>query len=342
MDFKSQRKKDILLYAVDEYIKRPQPITSASLSVKFNDISTATLRNELNALEQMGYLQQLHTSGGRIPTSLAYRCYVNEILSTNKNKLNTTSLQRVKDNYEVKSVNLISTLSSLAKRLSKVTNCPTILVQHGIENLTIVDIKIIPLIQKDALLLVETTAGVIDDNLNLDPNIESDACRDASSYLTEHFKGQTIKYMVDNVAEVCLKAGAQMFEFKTLIDSVTTALQNVVKTKLDISSENTSKMLNNITSSEFDEAKDVLSFLEDGEDVISAVTDSNELNFVIGDENENDKLKGGMMVSAPIVIDGVSIASLALVGPKRVDYGSLAAALKFIINEAENLNRKGD
>ena len=340
MEFKSKRKKDILLYAVDEYIKRPQPITSASLSAKFNDVSTATLRNELNALEQMGYLQQLHTSGGRVPTSLAYRCYVNDILSSNK--LNAKSLKQVKDNYEVKSVNLISTLSSLAKRLSKVTNCPTILVQHGIENLTIVDIKIIPLIQKDALLLVETTAGVIDDNLSLDPDTDIEACRDASTYLTEQFRGKTIKYMVDNVAEVCLRAGAQMFEFKTLIDSVTLALQNVVKTKLDISSENTSKMLDNITSSEFDEAKDVLSFLEDGEDVINAVTDSDELNFVIGEENENDKLKGGMMVSAPIVIDGVSIASLALVGPKRVDYGSLAAALKFIVSQAENINKKGD
>lgn len=337
MEFKSQRKKEILLYAVDEYIKKPQPITSAGLSVKFNDISTATLRNELNALEQMGYLQQLHTSGGRVPTSLAYRCYVNDILSSNQ--LNVDKLQQVKDNYEIKSVNLISTLSSLAKRLSKVTNCPTILVQHGIENLTIVDIKIIPLIQKDALLLVETTAGVIDDNLSINPDIDRDACNDASSYLTEHFKGQTIKYMVDNVAEVCLRAGAQMFQFKALIDSVTTALQNVVKTKLDISTGNTSKMLDNITSSEYDEAKDVLSFLEDGEEVINAVTDRDELNFVIGEENTNDKLKGGMMLSAPIIIDGVSIASLALVGPKRVDYGSLAAALKFIVSQAENLNK---
>lgn len=338
VEFKSKRKQDILLYAVDEYIKKPQPITSASLSIKFSDVSTATLRNELNSLEQMGYLQQLHTSGGRVPTSLAYRCYVNNILTSKT--FNAKSLQQVKDNYEVKSVNLISALSSLAKKLSKVTNYPTILVQHGIENLTIVDIKIIPLIQKDALLLVETTAGVIDDNLSLDPDIDKDACKDASSYLTEQFSGKTIKYMVDNVAEVCLRAGAQMFNFKTLIDSVTAALQNVVKTKLDISSENTTRMLNNITSSEFDEAKDVLSFLEDGDEVINAVGDSSELNFVIGDENQNNKLKGGMMLSAPIIIDGVSIASLALVGPKRVDYGSLAAALKFIVSQAENMSHK--
>ena len=148
--------------------------------------------------------------------------------------------------------------------------------------------------------------------------------------------------MVDNIAEVCLNAGAQMFEFRTLIASVTEALQNVVKTKLDISSANTSRMLENITSSEYDEAKDVLSFLEDGDEVINTVTDSEEFNFVIGDESDNDKLRGGMVMSAPIVIDGVSIASLAVVGPKRVDYRSLATALKFIVNQAENLNKKGD
>ena len=78
-EFKSKRKHDLLLYAVDEFIRSPQPITSSGLSKKFSDVSTATLRNELNALEQMGYLSQLHTSGGRVPTNLAYRYYVNNI-----------------------------------------------------------------------------------------------------------------------------------------------------------------------------------------------------------------------------------------------------------------------
>lgn len=337
-EFKSKRKQDILLYAVDEYIRSPQPITSGSLSSHFTDISTATLRNELNALEQMGFLVQLHTSGGRIPTNLAYRYYVNNIL-TEKN-FNFDNLQKVKNNYESKSVSLISTLSSLARRLSKVTNCPTVLVQTGLENLIILDIKIIPLIQKDALLLVETPAGIIDDNLTLSPDIDRDACKDASDYLTNHFKDKTIKYLVDNIGEVCMRAGAQMYDFKTLIDSVTDALINVVKTRLDVTNESPSKMLSGITQKEYDEAKDILEFLEDENEILSTVN-PDEFDFKIGDEASN-KLKGGMLMSAPIVIDGVNIASLAVVGPKRIDYSSLATALKFIVGQAENLNKKGD
>ena len=338
-EFKSKRKQELLLYAVDEFIKSPQPITSAGLSKKFTDISTATLRNELNALEQMGYLSQLHTSGGRVPTNLAYRYYVNNILQSKK--LDAESLEKVKENYENKSVSLLTTLTSLAKRLSRVTNCPTVLVQSGLENLTIVDLKIIPLIQKDALLLVETVAGIIDDNLSLSPDVDREACAEASTYLTGHFKGKTIKYMVDNIGEVCMRAGAQMYQFKSLIDSVADALLKVVETKLDITNENPSKMLNSITQYEYDETKDILEFLENGDEVLNTI-DSEKFDFKIGDENSSNKMKGGMVMSAPIVIDGVNIGSLAVVGPKRIDYSSLATALKFIVGQAENLNKKGE
>lgn len=334
IDERSKRKRDIVIKAVDEYIRSAQPITSGQLNVHFKDISSATIRNELNALESMGYFKQLHTSGGRIPTSLAYKEYVNSLLECDK--LNYDNIKKVISNYENKSVSLISTLSTLAKRLSKVTNCPAVLVQHGLQNLTIENIQIVPLIQKDALLLVETNAGIIDDNMSLDPNIDRPACIEASDYLTKHFKGQTIGHMIENINDVCLKAGAQIIQFKDLIESVAESLINVIQTKCDVTNENPAKLLDGLNKNEFDEAKSVFEFLEDSENVIDVVkADNNELNFTIGDD-QNEKLKGGMLMSAPIVINGVSVASLALVGPKRIDYANVAAALKFIVNQIDN------
>jgi len=333
-DEKNKRKREILLTSVDEYIRTAQPITSGGLNIHFKDISSATIRNELNALESMGYFKQLHTSGGRVPTALAYKEYVNSLLEGDK--LDYQSIEKVVSQYEDKSVSLISTLSTLAKRLSKATNCPTVLVQHGLKNLTIQNIQIVPLIQKDALLLVETNAGLIDDNISLDPNIDRPACIEASDYLTKHFKGQTIGYMIDNMNDVCLRAGAQIIQFKELIESVANSLISVIKTRCDVTNENPTKMLDNISKNEFDDAKSVFEFLEDQDNVIDVVkTDTNELNFTIGDDGS--KLKGGMMMSAPIVINGVSIASLALVGPKRIDYANVAAALKFIVNQIDNM-----
>ena len=334
MDDKNKRKREIMLVAVDEYIRTAQPITSGGLNTHFKDISSATIRNELNALESMGYFKQLHASGGRVPTSLAYKEYVNHLLEGDK--LDYNSIERVLSQYEDKSVSLISTLSTLAKRLSKATNCPTVLVQHGLSNLIIQNIQIVPLIQKDALLLVETNAGIIDDNISLDPNIDRPACLEASDYLTKHFKSKTIGYMIENMNDVCLKAGAQIIQFKELIESVANSLMGVIKTRCDVTNENPSKLLNSISKNEFDDAKSVFEFLEDQDSVIDVVkTDANELNFTIGDDSS--KLKGGMMMSAPIVINGVSIASLALVGPKRIDYANVAAALKFIVNQIDNM-----
>ena len=333
IDEKNKRKQAIVLVAVDEYIKNAQPITSGQLNLHFKDISSATIRNELNALESMGYFKQLHTSGGRVPTSLAYKEYVNSLLDNDK--LNYDAIKEVLTSYENKSVSLISTLTTLAKRLSKATNCPAVLVQHGLQHLEIANIQIIPLIQKDALLLVETNAGIIDDNISLDPNIDRSACVEASDYLTKHFKGQTIKHMVDNINNVCLSAGNQILQFKGLIDSVADALMAVIKTKCDVSNENPTKLLDGLSKSEYDDTKNVFEFLEDAENVIDVVkSENNELNFTIGEDS--NKLKGGMMMSAPIVINGVPIASLALVGPKRIDYANVAAALKFIVNQIDN------
>lgn len=335
---KNKRKHEIVIRSVDEFIKTGQPITSGGLNEFFLDISSATLRNELNALESMGYFKQLHVSGGRVPTSLAYKEYVGSLVKSNK--LNYKSIKKVVEDYEDRSVSLISTLTTLAKRLSKATNCPAVLVQHGLKNLTITNIQLIPLIQKDALLLVETNAGVIDENISLDPNIDRKACMEASEYLTKHFSGQTIGYFVDNISALCMQAGAQIIQFKELIDSVATALIHVVETKCDVTNENPTKMLNGLTKNEIDDAKSVFNFLEEKDSIIDAIKrEESDLSFII-DETENSKLKGGMMLSAPIKINGVPIASLALVGPKRVDYASVAAALKFIVKQIDC--KKGD
>jgi len=332
---KNKRKQQIMLTAVDFYIKNAQPITSGLLNKHFSEISSATIRNELNALESMGYFKQLHTSGGRVPTPLAYKEYVTCLLE--KDNLNYNSIKKVIENYEDRSVSLISTLSTLAKRLSKVTNCPTVLVQHGLQHLEIVNIQIIPLIQKDALLLLETKAGIIDDNITLDPNIDRTACLEASDYLTKHFAGKTIEYLLDNINNVCLKAGSQILEFKSLIEGVADALISVIKTKCDVSNESPTKMIEGLSKSEIDETKSVFEFLENADDVIDIIKEnSSDLTFTIGDEKQS-KLKGGMMMSAPIVVNGVPIASLALVGPKRIDYANVAAALKFIVNQIDNL-----
>ena len=141
----SDRKKNILCSAIEDYIKDASPITSGGVKDKHvSQVSTATLRNELNALEAMGYLKQLHTSGGRVPTTEGYRYYVSSLLENFE--VNEAMLDKVEQGLSERTTTLKEILSSVAGLVSKATNMPTVIVANGYDKLIIEDIRIIPLI----------------------------------------------------------------------------------------------------------------------------------------------------------------------------------------------------
>ena len=119
----SERKKNLLLNAVGSFIDNALPITSEKVQTEvFNNLSSATLRNELSALESMGYLKQLHTSSGRVPTSKGYRFFVNEILKNAQ--LDDASLSQVKNQMFARTSNLTDIVDTIAKTISNATNYP--------------------------------------------------------------------------------------------------------------------------------------------------------------------------------------------------------------------------
>ncbi|MBR2220923.1 MAG: hypothetical protein IJ975_02145, partial [Clostridia bacterium] len=118
------RKHNVLIGAIEDYIKDASPITSQGVQAKhIKDISTATLRNELNALEAMGYLKQLHTSSGRVPTTMGYRYYVNHLLGDIT--LNEDALQKVRTLLDNRSDSLTEVVGELAKLIASAVNYPT-------------------------------------------------------------------------------------------------------------------------------------------------------------------------------------------------------------------------
>ena len=137
------------LKSIDDYIKFASPITSGAVHDNhLKEISSATLRNELNALEAMGYLKQLHTSSGRIPTSKAYRFFVNEIMKTTK--FDKKSLATVREIFSQRSESLTEIVNQLAGIISEATNYPTFVVLNSYKGLIVENIKIIKLIDGNA------------------------------------------------------------------------------------------------------------------------------------------------------------------------------------------------
>ena len=234
----SDRKKDILLNSVGNYIDTAMPITSGNVqNSAFSSLSSATLRNELNALEEMGYLKQLHTSGGRIPTSKGYKFYVDSLLKSRK--FDSKVVDSIKSKFERRSNFILDVVDGLAKNVSEILKLPTFIEMHNYDSLCVKGINIIPLITGQALVLVQTDAGIVNNTINLPGNITEENCKDASKFLTTNLYNKKIRDIIENfdyynnLFKNQIKYFQEFFSFIT--DTLKTYSNNHIKTHSNIS-----------------------------------------------------------------------------------------------------------
>ena len=322
----SERKNQILCMAIEEYIKDCAPITSGSVKDKAKlECSTATLRNELNALEAMGYLKQLHTSGGRIPTAQGYRYYVENLLSNAS--ASNGELEEVKKLISSRTTSLTEIVSGIAKIVSHATSYPTVVMMNGIENLILDEFKIIPMLSERVMVLIGTKSGYISQEMAI--KASPGECQDASNYLTKNFSGETIGFIIENIAQLEEGMKNEIKAFQNVVNSLVDGLKKFNNTRLiDVHRQGSGKLLEN---NDIDKAKKVLDVLDDEEKLadIMQVEGQKEIQVDVSDE--------GSVVKAPICISGNKLASIGVLGPQRMDYAGIASALKVVIDSLKDL-----
>lgn len=321
----SERKIKILNIAVEEFIKDSAPITSGRVLDRTSlDVSTATLRNELNALEAMGFLKQLHTSGGRVPTAQGYRFYVENLL---KNiKATNGELEDVRKLIENRTQSLTEIVSGIAKIISKATNYPTVVLVNGIENLVLQEFKIIPLLDEKVMVLIGTNYGYITNTMDVKASAQN--CEDASNYLTKYFKGETMGFMLDNIDQFKKGMSGEIEAFQGVVDNIVLGLSKMNKRKL--LNVQAGGVVDLVDNSKVEEAKKVLKTLSDENELIEVLDgDEQDISAVIAEDGE-DKCS---VVKAPIIVGGNKFASIGVFGPQKMDYMGIASALKVVVDE---------
>ena len=317
----SERKKEILLATIEDYIKDASPITSNCVKERhLPNISSATLRFELNALEAMGFLKQLHTSGGRIPTTQGYRFYVENLLGDFK--FEPSKIDKVGEilSERTKSVNEI--VSELANLISEATNYPTVVMMDGYDNLVIEEIKIVSLLNETALILLGTRNGIV--SFSIKSKASQKSCDDAAKLLTKKFRGETIGFMTENINFVEKEINKEVGDYKFIAQSLLNELKKLSQSKyVGVKNKGSFKLLE-----DEDELENLL------------LTDEKELSVDLSDDDE--ALGGVAIVKAPLVVSGRYVGTIGVFGPQRMDYMSIASALKFLTNEMENLDRLED
>lgn len=341
----SDRKKSLLLGAVESYIENALPITSEKVqSNLFTSLSSATLRNELSTLEELGYLKQLHTSSGRVPTTKAYRYYVNNLISSKS--FDKKMLKSVKKKFEDRSSFLLDTIDCLAKKIGEIVEYPVFVSAKGYEELIIKAINIIPLITGQALVLIQTNEGIINNTIHLEKGVTEEHCKDASKFLTNNFYNKRVADMLENFDYYNNMFKNQIKYFNDLFTQLINVLSQFVENgTLTVEKGSTDKLLEKANMQDLDSAKKFLRVVENENEIkhiinkIDEQTDS-DIVFSIGDENKDENISDYSIIKANYHMPNGITASIGVLGPERMDYAKIASALKYVVDEITNT--KGD
>lgn len=332
----SERKQKILKSLIDNYITTCEPISSSQIKQDcLPDVSSATIRSEMVALEEMGYLVQPHKSAGRVPSSRAYRYYVD-------NLIDQTEIDRQMDGFseyfEGNFSDVEQVVKSTAKVISDITNYTSIVVMGGVDNITLKDIKLVDIGDDSALLVIITDSGLLKDKIiDIPQNMKSKFFAQANDMLVSMFAGRTVKEITDNGNII---VDSTISEYKALFNEVLEMLRNYKqREESKMFMEGTDKIFKYKEFEDVGNVKNFLSVINTGEKLHNLINEDDvEISIKIGkDENAEENMA---VVTAKCVIAGKEIGHAVVIGPERMDYKKVLGVLGGVTKAIEKIKKE--
>lgn len=324
----SDRKRKILKAVVDEYILSPIPVSSSEIKNKyFSDISSATIRVELATLEDMGYLIQPHTSAGRIPSSRAYRFYVENFIG--KKPLRKNEMLIIDESFQKKYTDIEDIVRASVKVISDITNYTSVIVIDNINDVLIREIKLVGLEAHTALLIIITDSGIIKDHvIQLKNIISPNFLSDANILLNRVFAGSILGDLSVNTIII----ENELNEFKELLGYVVEIIKSYsFGNENNVFVEGQKKMLD-YPDATLEQAKRALNVLENKEllaDIFSGQADDLEFSIRVG-KHETCGLERCAIMTARYRVNGKEVGTAGVIGPERMDYSKVMSVLSYV------------
>ncbi len=327
----SDRKRKILKAVVDDYIETAEPVSSKNICDKYlSDCSPATVRNELSALESMGYLVQPHVSAGRIPSQKAFRMYVDELMTAKP--LTDEEIKVIDGYFQRKTDSVEELVTNAAKVISEMTNLTSVVVQIPDKDDVIRKVTVVELNGRSALLVVVTDSSVLKDNIiDLPGDMDSESLRTANNWLNKVFVGKKVSEAED-FDNIKSDLSVEFALYKELYRRIVEILKKSSHEKGEVLTAGSSRIFDYPEYSDASKAKDFMMRLESKEDLaeIFDTTDEKfEVVVKIGQEEENLP-EGCSSVSAKISVNDKTLGSAGVIGPVRMDYTKVISVLEHI------------
>ena len=329
----TDRKKQILKVVVEDYVRTAEPVGSKAIAAEMGGVSSATIRNELSDLTELGYLEQPHTSAGRVPSPKGYRLYVNELME--RQRLSIAETERINQSLQMKMEELDRVISQAGRAVSSLMNYPAYVAASGKKQMTARRFELLPVDEHSCIVVMMMGDNRVKSQLlRMQLKVDTEQMPTLVNLLNSNFTGISADEMNRRLMDVSEQVTPQMF---LLLSQTIAYAADVLQEagQKEVFTVGTSQLLKLPEFRDADKAHQLMSFLSDSKENLP-VPDEGPMKILIGPENVSEALQDTSVVVASYDIGNDMRGLIGVVGPTRMDYGTVAARLSGF---AEGLTR---
>ncbi|MGC5328461.1 heat-inducible transcriptional repressor HrcA [Brevibacillus sp. SYSU BS000544] len=325
----SDRQRLILNAIVDNYIHSAEPVGSRTLSKREEvGFSSATIRNEMADLEELGYLEQPHTSAGRVPSTKGYRFYVDNLIQPKD--VNQIEVANLKSIFADRIFHFEQTIEHTASILSQMTNYTSIALGPEIFEHRLKHIQIVPLSESQAVAIIVTHTGRVENKVfNLPAEISSSEMEKLVNILNSKLQDaplwQLRQRLYDEVAQEMRRHVEQYEEMLYMIEQTFT---NEAADRVFL--HGATKIMNQPEFRDVEKVKDILELLEQNQQLVNLFNNAEGLTIRIGQENAADAMKNCSIITTSYYLEGKPVGAIGILGPTRMEYGKVISVLNYL------------
>ncbi len=329
----TERKKKILQAVVESYIEKAEPVGSKTLQEILDlDISSATIRNELADLTEMGYLEQPHTSAGRIPSPKGYRLYVNELMQ--RQRLSLEETVQINEALHLKMQELDKIIGEAGRMVSQLTKYPAFALAEGARRITIKRFDLIMVDPNSFIIVVMTDTSVVKNKLvHLPLDLSEPQLQLLTTLLNTSFVDKDLDELTPELMRVAEHAAGSSYGLISLVVSFAMEVLDSLENS-SVYTSGTSHILDLPEYQDVNKAQKLMSYLSDEPALAKSFSlpsmEDDNTKILIGPENVADELKDTSVVLASYDIGDGMRGVIGVVGPTRMDYAKVAAKLSYV------------
>lgn len=333
-----ERKQKVLRAIIMDYISTAEPVGSRTIAKKYNlGVSSATIRNEMSDLEELGLIEQPHTSAGRVPSDKGYRYYVDHLMD--EDDLIGGERDVIRNFFTDRFNRLDQLYHETCKILSELSPYVTMLVTPTKSSGALEQLQLLPVSPFQAVLVIVTDVGLVHHRtVDFPVPVSKERLLEIGDILLTKLKGRSI----DDVNRTLMnEISGELQTELDIVDSIFDMMSDAVKSSGEekVFLEGTLNILNQPEFNDVNRVKEVLSFLQE-EDILRELLHGKSgigMNFTIGDELTSDKINRCSIVTCTYSINGNTMGNIGILGPTRMEYAKSASLIREVAKQLSNV-----